>query len=216
MSARIFSRPEKLLYKIVFEPIAIKKIMLHSIEFSNPMKSRWRWKEVIGLLGGKLDKNGQVIVTDSFPITHGSKYHVQFHNKNYILASIINDNLSERNEFFVGWYHSHPGLGFFYSETDIINHLGYQDVNPKAIGLVFDHEGYNKHGHFFEVYNLDYSKYGVSGYHEVPYSIKGISKKREHSELKRMFDRILFYWKINFVESAEKSLKKWLKTQKKS
>ena len=47
--------------------------------------------------------------------------------------------LYEHNEFFVGWYHSHPGLGFFYSDTDILNHIGYQDGNPLAIGLVFDH-----------------------------------------------------------------------------
>jgi len=193
----------------IFHLKSIKKIMLHTIQYSNPYLSKWRWKEVIGILGGKVIKNN-IIVTDSFAINHGGHYEVKFNNKNYILAAEINSKLYEHNEFFVGWYHSHPGLGFFYSDTDILNHIGYQDGNPLAIGLVFDHTQFNKNGKFFEVYTLNYSRHGIAGYRTVKYNILGIPKSRETIELKRIYDKILFYWRNRIVESAEKSVKKWI------
>jgi len=194
---------------------AIKKIMLHTIEFSNPTKSNWRWKEVMGILGGKIKDENNIYVNDSFAITHGNHYSVQYNKKNYIIATQINDLLFKKNEFFVGWYHSHPGLGFFYSHTDIINHLGYQDVNPHAIGIVFDHKGYDRERKFFEIYKLRYSNYGYISYESVPYIIESVSKKDEIKTLKKIYDEILFYWKIGLVESAEKTIKKWLKEFKK-
>ena len=39
----------------------------------------------------------------------------------------------------VGWFHSHPGLGVFFSYIDLINQLGFQQNNSEFIGLVFDH-----------------------------------------------------------------------------
>ncbi|MHA1269138.1 MAG: Mov34/MPN/PAD-1 family protein [Candidatus Helarchaeota archaeon] len=199
------SKPE-----VVLSLKAIKKIMLHVIEYSNSSKKRWQWKEVIGLLGGKIGTKNKVYVSNSYAINHGSKYHVGYQKQNYISAAIINDILSSRDEFFVGWYHSHPGIGFFYSETDVINHIGYQDVNPQAIGLVFDHEGYKKSKKFFEIYNLNYSLSGAIGYDEIDYVIKEIPKDKELEILKEIYDRIFFYWRINLVESAEKSVKKWI------
>ena len=200
--------------EIIINSRAIKKIMLHAIEFSNPNSSKLRWKEVIGILGGKIE-DGIVKVTNSFPITHGSHYYVTFKKKNYIMSAIINSILSEKGEFFVGWYHSHPGIGFFYSETDIINHIGYQDVNPRAIGLVFDHEGYKKRKKFFEIYTLNFTRLGKISYSDVNYEIEDISKNKEIEKLKEIYDRLLFYWKLNFVESGEKTVKKWLKNVEK-
>ncbi|MBD3230395.1 MAG: hypothetical protein GF329_19605 [Candidatus Lokiarchaeota archaeon] len=193
--------------EIIFKPLAVKKIMLHAIEYANPSKSKWRWKEVMGLLGGKIEDH-KVIITDSFAITHGSHFHVSYNDKNYVIAAEINSLLYNqgKDEFFTGWYHSHPGLGFFYSDTDILNHLGYQDVNPYAIGLVFDPEGYSRQKKFFTIYTLNLSSFGVLGYREVDYRIQGIPKKKEIEKLKSMFDLILFYWKINYVESAERTV----------
>ncbi|TFF89230.1 MAG: hypothetical protein EU549_01330 [Promethearchaeota archaeon] len=193
--------------KLYFKQIAIKKIMLHAIEYSNPNRSKWHWREVMGLLGGKIE-GYKVIITDSFAITHGSHFHVSYNDKNYIVAAKINSLLYDEGngEFFTGWYHTHPGLGFFYSDTDIINHLGYQDVNPYAIGIVFDHEGYRRQQKFFAVYTLNIASFGVVGYQEIDYKIQGIPKNKEIDKLKEIFDRILFYWNIDFVESAEKTV----------
>lgn len=202
-----FSLPET---EVIICPIAIKKIMLHAIEFSNPNGHKFNWKEIIGLLAGKILDN-KVIVTDSYAMDHGSSMDVKYRNDSYVKAAIVNSLLANKGEFFAGWYHSHPGLGFFYSATDIINHLGYQDVNPKAIGLVFDHEGIIKRNKFFEIYTLNYEESEISGYRELDYEIKGISRKKELSTLKEYYERLLFYWNINFVESAEKTVKDWLK-----
>nr|MDO8113322.1 hypothetical protein [Candidatus Sigynarchaeota archaeon] len=58
--------------------------------------------------------------------------------------------------FIVGWYHSHPGLDFFLSPTDVSNHLGFQGPNPYSIAIVFDHTKIVPYKHLgFKIFRLD-------------------------------------------------------------
>ena len=125
---------------VIIELSAIQKMLFHVYEFGNFEDPIKKWKEVYGLLIGKVTENGLVIL-DAAPITHGTARGVEFKNKDYIFAAKINDMLinNHKDEFFVGWYHSHPAIGLFLSGVDLKNQLGYQMVNDVAVAIVFDH-----------------------------------------------------------------------------
>jgi len=38
----------------------------------------------------------------------------------------------------VGWYHSHPGFGCWFSGTDINTQQSFEQLNPRAVGVVVD------------------------------------------------------------------------------
>ena len=53
------------------------------------------------------------------------------------LAQVVNDIVEGRIEGrIVGWYHSHPGLGLFLSQTDVETHMQFYQFSPYAISLV--------------------------------------------------------------------------------
>ena len=47
-----------------------------------------------------------------------------------------------RNHFYcvqvVGWYHSHPGFGCWFSGTDINTQQSFEQLNSRAVGIVVD------------------------------------------------------------------------------
>jgi len=59
------------------------------------------------------------------------------------LAEVANDIVEGRIDGrIVGWYHSHPGLGLFLSQTDVGTHMGFYQFSPYAVSLVADpHSG---------------------------------------------------------------------------
>jgi proteasome lid subunit RPN8/RPN11 len=55
------------------------------------------------------------------------------------LAEVANDIVEGRIDGrIVGWYHSHPGLGLFLSQTDVGTHMGFHQFSPYAVSLVAD------------------------------------------------------------------------------
>ena len=55
-------------------------------------------------------------------------------------ASVFERSIQDdKTDFIIGWFHTHPGFGFFYSPIDCMTQLGYQIPNPYAVGLIFDH-----------------------------------------------------------------------------
>ena len=38
----------------------------------------------------------------------------------------------------VGWYHSHPGFGCWFSGTDVNTQQSFEQLNPRAVGVVVD------------------------------------------------------------------------------
>jgi len=43
-----------------------------------------------------------------------------------------------RPEVVVGWYHSHPGFGCWFSATDINTQQSFEQLNRRAVGVVID------------------------------------------------------------------------------
>ncbi|MHA1819657.1 MAG: Mov34/MPN/PAD-1 family protein [Promethearchaeota archaeon] len=118
---------------------------MYGSRFANqdlPVKS---WREVYGVLVGTLDNENNVIVNTAIPIVAGTGAGVEYEAKHYVDTAAIDEKIYLKNlklnkkEFFVGWWHTHPGFGFFFSETDTLTHLGYQEANPYAIGIIYDH-----------------------------------------------------------------------------
>ncbi|TXT66928.1 MAG: hypothetical protein BAJALOKI1v1_240024 [Promethearchaeota archaeon] len=180
---------------VIIKPLAYYKMLVHVLRFgSNQLKQR-QFNEVMGVLIGRLnEENGgrkikQVIVEDAIPVSHGGAIEVRFSAEQLGDFGEIDNYLWEKygdnlQWFSLGWYHSHPNLGIFFSQTDIHNQLFWQEKNPSGIGIVFDHTYLNKENDYgFRVFRLDEpSKGQASGYHEVeaivepPQSLKFYTK----------------------------------------
>ncbi|MHA1269366.1 MAG: tetratricopeptide repeat protein [Candidatus Helarchaeota archaeon] len=171
---------EQMYYKRSDEPGIVrirskvfKMITIHALFYANRNIPRADWKEIYGLLIGRIDGD-DVYITDAIPITSGSKYEVEFAEEHYSKAAEIDNIAASKNLFVIGWYHSHPGIGLFLSHTDIINHLGYQSVNPKAIALVFDFTEISEGNPGFKIFKLDNPSLGAaSNYHVISWRIEG-------------------------------------------
>jgi hypothetical protein len=94
--------------------------------------------------------------------------------------------------FSCGWYHSHPGLGIFFSGTDINNQLGWQTPNPSAIGIVFDHTHLENPGDLgFRTFRLDDpSKGSRSDYHEVETIVEAPDNVEYYFKIMKLIDSI--------------------------
>ncbi|MFX0136869.1 MAG: Mov34/MPN/PAD-1 family protein, partial [Candidatus Hodarchaeota archaeon] len=169
---------------------AYQSIILHATRFANAKLPMDVWKEIYGFLIGKLDGE-DVIVEDAVPMAHGSSVEVEFDDEHYIKSAQIDSMAAERDQFMVGWYHSHPGLGLFLSNTDIKNQLGYQGPNPKAIALVFDHTKLDPPKHpGFDIFKLDDPNLGtMSDFHEIKYKIENVDHKEFTQALVDMTER---------------------------
>ena len=186
----------------------------HVVEHANRLKSNWKWKEVYGLLVG-YNKGTHVLIEDAIPITHGSSIHVRFKMEDYVFAATVNDLLVEKTNkhFFVGWYHSHPGLGLFLSGTDVVNHLGFQNLNPLACAIVFDHSLIELNDEGFQVFRLTNN---LMGYSTVKHKIIDLKQKKitKLNPIEEIYYRYVHYYRmksiINTEKQVRKNLKRWL------
>ncbi len=172
---------------VIIKPEAYYKMLVHVLRFGSKTRDKSQYKEVMGMLMGYLEGEGDiknVIIEDAVPVSHGGSIEVQFAPHDYITFAAIDEKFSEKNWFTVGWYHSHPNLKVFFSGTDIKNQMGWQTPNPSAIGVVFDHyyletdpEFRKKYGlkplsegeidYGFRTFRLDDPSKPNTNYHEV-------------------------------------------------
>jgi len=124
---------------------AYKRIVIYASRYANiDMKSRY-WRETYGILIGYIKNDDTCYIKDAIPMISGGRAGVRFETKQYVDMAQIDEELYEKylnnqsEDFIIGWWHTHPGFGFFFSETDILTHLGYQGPNPYAVGIVYDH-----------------------------------------------------------------------------
>ncbi|MBD3197680.1 MAG: hypothetical protein GF317_21690 [Candidatus Lokiarchaeota archaeon] len=183
---------------VLIKAEAYKTIILYASRYANKSISPEDWKEIYGILIGYSDDEF-VYVEEAEALTFGHSTDVQLDQRHYGFIQEIEDKLYEmkNNRFIVGWFHSHPGLGLFFSYIDLINQLGFQGQNNDAIGLVFDHtllgkkkqekvEGtahtITKYETGFEIYRLNDVNKDVNApdydtnYHNVDYIIDGLNK----------------------------------------
>jgi len=124
---------------------AYKRIVGYAMRYGNNDLPQKAWREVYGILIGSIKDNKKVVVKDAIPVMVGDRAYVEYRSKHYVDTAQFNTAIYERaiqdnkEDFFVGWWHTHPGIGFIFSPRDIETQLFYQGVNPFAIALVFDH-----------------------------------------------------------------------------
>ncbi|MFX1374552.1 MAG: hypothetical protein ACFFA0_01960 [Promethearchaeota archaeon] len=124
---------------------AYKRIVGYAIRYANDKMSENKWREVYGILTGIVENNSIVVIKDAIPMVVGDRAGVAYENQQYVDMAQIDASIFERSvqddkeDFIIGWFHTHPNFGFFYSPIDCMTQLGYQIPNPYAVGLVFDH-----------------------------------------------------------------------------
>ena len=115
---------------------AILKIASHALKYANSKIPKVDWVEVIGLLGGKLDKNDILHIEDAYPMGHGTAVYAEIKDyKNYVRAF---KDIKKQKLFTCGWYHSHPTFGCFMSSEDMGTQERYQKLWDKSVALVID------------------------------------------------------------------------------
>ncbi len=142
---------------VILEAQAFKTMILFGTRFANVSIPREEWKEVYGFLLGYKDKEDEstLRISSMVPFIHGSATEVRFGEVDYGLAEEVVNKAENAGLFIVGWYHTHPGLGLFLSEIDVLNHLGFQSVNPLAVAVVLDPSLVAEAGYGFKVFALD-------------------------------------------------------------
>ncbi|KKM22170.1 hypothetical protein LCGC14_1628080 [marine sediment metagenome] len=139
---------------------AYKRIVGYAIRYANENLNPDKWREVYGILIGSIENNAKVIVKDAIPMVAGHRAGVKYESKQYvdmaqIDASVFEKAIQDKNPIFIiGWFHTHPGFGFFYSPIDCMTQLGYQIPNPFAIGLIFDHCEKESEKHYLGIAGL--------------------------------------------------------------
>jgi len=174
--------------EVLFSQKFFEEMLLYGLVFANRKLLPAQYKEVLALILGKLEK-GNVVISELVPITSGTETDVQFKEEHYAKASEINAIAAERNEFIVGWYHTHPGLGLFLSPIDIINQLGYQSLNEKAIAIEFDFVQMTPSRSGFAIFRLNEPSLAAS-YHSVPWRTLN-TPKPEYIEMVSLLNRFL-------------------------
>jgi len=136
---RVFKTPVKLTIK------AYTRIISYALRYASEAISEKNWREVYGILIGSIDNNKIVIIKDAIPMVVGERAGVKYENKQYVDMAQIDESIYERsirdkkNDFIIGWWHTHPGFEFRFSDIDTQTQLGYQLPNPLAIALIFNH-----------------------------------------------------------------------------
>lgn len=130
----------KITKPIVLKAEAYKTIILYASRYANKNIPSKDWKEIYGILIGYSDDE-LIYVESAEALTVGHDTDVQLDARHYVFIDEIQQKLDKesKNHYMVGWFHSHPGLGLFYSYIDLINQLGFQQNNLDFCGLVFDH-----------------------------------------------------------------------------
>jgi len=95
--------------------------------------------EVMGLMLGEFIDDYTVRVVDVFSMPQSGNS-VTVEAVDPVFQTKMLDMLKQTNrpEMVVGWYHSHPGFGCWFSSTDITTQASFEQLNPRAVGVVID------------------------------------------------------------------------------
>merc|ERR1712036_129397 len=95
--------------------------------------------EVMGLMLGEFVDDYTVRVIDVFAMPQ-SGTGVSVEAVDPVFQAKMLDMLKQtgRPVMVVGWYHSHPGFGCWFSGTDINTQQSFEQLNSRAVGVVVD------------------------------------------------------------------------------
>ncbi|CAD7929342.1 unnamed protein product [Amoebophrya sp. A120] len=95
--------------------------------------------EVMGLMLGEFVDDYTVRIVDVFSMPQSGNS-VTVEAVDPVFQTKMLDMLKQtgRQEMVVGWYHSHPGFGCWFSGTDINTQQSFEQLNARAVGIVVD------------------------------------------------------------------------------
>jgi len=159
------------LKEVIVKFKAYKAMIKFFSQFSSNKISRDKWVESMGYLFCRIEGD-YYIIEDAYGITSGTELDVQV---SPMTLSNIDQLIHEHDgDFIGGWWHTHPGLSPFFSETDIKNQVFYQSNNPDGLGIVFDHSMIDKDYIGFQIFRLIHQF--SEEYVEVPFQLQGFTK----------------------------------------
>jgi len=95
--------------------------------------------EIMGLMLGEFIDDYTVRIVDVFSMPQsGNSVTVEAVDPVYQTQMLDRLKQTGRHEMVVGWYHSHPGFGCWFSGTDIHTQQSFEQLNPRAVGIVID------------------------------------------------------------------------------
>lgn len=95
--------------------------------------------EVMGLMLGDFIDEYTIRVVDVFSMPQsGNSVSVEAVDPAYQTEMLEMMKRTGRPELVVGWYHSHPGFGCWFSGTDINTQQSFEQLNQRAVGVVVD------------------------------------------------------------------------------
>ena len=130
-----------------------EKFLHFALENANPLGSSRKWRECIGLILGRISEES-IVVSEIVPISSGSAIFVDITDYEQVF-SLISFERIDKGEVIVGWAHTHPGLGLFFSGTDIETQMSYQKMHPQSFGLVLDPTKVKTNFSGFNIYRVD-------------------------------------------------------------
>ncbi|MBD3353218.1 MAG: tetratricopeptide repeat protein [Candidatus Lokiarchaeota archaeon] len=179
-------------FNVIFSGKTFKDMILFSGRFANESIPEDEWKEVYGfLVGREIKENNQttLYVEKLIPMVHGTRTEVYFGEQDYVISEPIMDKIYKAGLFICGWFHTHPGLNLFLSDTDIYNQLGFQSAYKHAIAAVFDFTKISENNNGLRVYRLNDINLGVaSSYSEVLYEIESSASSPGNLIAKSLID----------------------------
>eukprot|EP00928_Gymnodinium_smaydae_P017602 TRINITY_DN1672_c0_g2_i1.p1 TRINITY_DN1672_c0_g2~~TRINITY_DN1672_c0_g2_i1.p1 ORF type:complete len:341 (+),score=95.41 TRINITY_DN1672_c0_g2_i1:73-1023(+) len=95
--------------------------------------------EVMGLMLGEFIDDYTIRCVDVFSMPQSGNS-VSVEAVDPVFQTKMLDMLKQtgRPEMVVGWYHSHPGFGCWFSGTDVNTQQSFEQLNPRAVGVVID------------------------------------------------------------------------------
>ena len=148
---------------------SFRKMLSHTLRFAN--ESKEENQQVFGVCIGEYlqDKKGY-IVKDAIPIGHGDAIELGWSQEIHESIDAVKSEYKDVSNVIIGWYHSHLGYGLYFSNSDKVNNLYFQNSeNPYGFGIVIEQTLLNEDPNFgVEAYRLkDYSKGAESEYMKI-------------------------------------------------
>ncbi len=121
---------------------AFQEMVKYLFQYSSFKLPKSKWVESMGFLFCSIEGD-YYIIDDAIGMGFGSELDV---NISPMKFGNIDQLEREKGGFLGGWWHTHPDLTPFFSETDIQNQMFYQQNNEDGLGIVFDHTMISKEG----------------------------------------------------------------------
>lgn len=160
---------------------AFQEMIMFFSQHSSNLIPKEKWVESMGFLFCTVEGD-YYLIEDANGLVSGSELDVQMSPMK--LSNIDQMVHEHEGDFIGGWWHTHPDLALFFSETDVQNQLFYQQHNEDGLGIVFDHTMIDEEFIGFKIFRLEH-KFSTE-YVEVPYQLQGFSKEGIRDTLEKL------------------------------